>query len=514
LTDKTYPDQENERTFAKEAINAKEGHSPVVDAELNPPRDGRLKAGRVAKAVRQLKFALSDRQLLAQHAEDPYVLYGGAKGGGKSWWLCIWMFSQALKYKGNKLFFCRRRSVDFTNTTLETWKKAIPNELFRVNEQKKKIFIDVTKSVIDYGGLDDPLLIQSLNSAEYGAIGVDQAEEIDKDSFAMLRGTLRHKLPGGSEPSYLVRLTANPAQCWLKDDFLLNPKPGFKFIPALPTDNPYLPSGYVDNLAEAFAHRPALLQAYLHGSWDDLSGHDIVIQQSWVEQAVNKQPYDAVLKRIIVNDPARFGDDENVIYVMEQTPNCAYIKEQIFLENKSTMDTAGRLAILKNKYNATLIAVDEIGIGAGIVDALNELGEETLALNSSSKPTRETKEKKYFNLRTQMWMEAAEKFSAGEVSIPNDHLLKGQLASPKFKFTTNGKVQVESKDDIKKRLHRSPDRADAFVMGLYALEQSPRLDASEYYSKIVDKSHFGTLVQPEELSPIQDYSGYGPSIQD
>ena len=123
-----------------------------------------------------LTFDLSPRQGEALNAKEKFVLYGGAKGGGKSWFLCIWVFLKAVQNKRNKVFFCRRRAVDFNNTTLETWKKAIPPHLYRINEQKKKIFIPMSGSTIDYGGLDDPLLVQALNSAEYGHIGGDQAE--------------------------------------------------------------------------------------------------------------------------------------------------------------------------------------------------------------------------------------------------------------------------------------------------------------------------------------------------
>ena len=480
----------------------------IHKAELEKKREEKeIQVADTKKKILTLDFPLSARQRLAMEAQEQFLLYGGAKGGGKSWWACVWVLCQAMRYPGNKLFFFRRRSVDFTNTTLETWKKCIPSNLYKINEQKKKIFVKYCNSVIDYGGLDDPQLIQSLNSAEFGGGCVDQAEEIEKDSFGMLRGTLRHKLPDGTFPTFQVRLTANPAQCWLKDEFITMAKDGFRFIPALPTDNPFLPPSYVGNLREAFQHRPALLAAYLEGSWDDLSGHDICIQSSWIEKAKCKIPRDGVLKRIIVNDPARFGDDENVIYVMEETPNAAYVVEEIILEHKSLMDTAGRLSALRKRVQANLIAVDSIGIGAGIVDALHDLDENVLSINSSSKPANEAIHEKYYNLRSQMWMEAGVKFADGKVALNADNVLHSQLGCVKFKYQ-QGRLLCESKDDIKKRLQRSPDRADAFVMGLYALDNAIRLDEKEYEDKLVDSTRGGTLVDAD-YSPINDYSGYG-----
>lgn len=458
-----------------------------------------------------LNITLSAKQGEALKSSAKFLLYGGAKGGGKSWFICIWMFLMAVKYKGNKLFFCRRRSVDFTNTTLETWKKSIPSNLYRINEQKKKIFIDRSQSVIDYGGLDDPLLIQSLNSAEYAHIGIDQAEEVEQDSFSMIRGTLRHKLPDGTFPPYQVRLTANPAQCWLKDKFIYNPEPDFAFIGALPSDNPHLPKDYTDNLREAFKHRPQLLAAYLYGSWDDLAGHNVCIQGSWISDAKNRKSEDRAIKRIIVNDPARFGDDENVIYVMEDDGRVMSVVEQIYLEHKSLMDTAGRLASLRRKWDAQIIAVDVIGIGAGIVDALYELKEPVLSINSSSKPTLENKQRKYMNLRSQLWMEAGELFANSRVALPDDPVLSGQLAGVKFDYNSSGKIQVESKEDIKKRLSRSPDRGDCFVMGLFALEYVDSLSGKEYSQVSSDRQGQGERVYHQDKDFVgvgEDFSGY------
>ena len=60
-------------------------------------------------------------------------------------------------------------------------------------------------------------------------------------------------------------------------------------------------------------------------------------------------------------------------------------------------------------------------------------------------------------------------FAGSDVQLKNsDVKLKGQLTTPTYEFR-NGKILIESKSDIKKRLGNSPDRADAYVNGLYAL---------------------------------------------
>jgi hypothetical protein len=242
-----------------------------------------------------------------------------------------------------------------------------------------------------------------------------------------------------------------------------------------------------------------------------LAGHDICIQPSSVDKACARTVHGAVQKRIIVNDPARYGDDENVIYVMEQTSTCAYIAEEIILEHKSTMDTAGRLAALRKKHNAQVIAVDVIGIGSGIVDALYDLKEPVLAINSSAKPTVETAQKKYYNLRSQMWIQAGDVFAEGGVKLGDDYELNGQLSSVKFSYK-NGRLAAESKDEVKKRIARSPDRADAFVMGLYALSWVNTLEQDEVSHDVRDEDSQGSgkRVAWEDEGSLndEDYSGY------
>lgn len=459
-----------------------------------------------------LDFRLSGKQGEAYNAREQFVLYGGAKGGGKSWFMCIWVFSKALSVPYNKIFFCRRRSVDFSNTTLETWKKCIPTQCYRIHEQKKKIFI-FNGSVIDYGGLDDPLLIQSLNSAEYGNIAVDQAEEIEKDSFAMLRGTLRHmaRTPDGQKfnPDYQVMMSANPAQCWLKNDFILNPQKGFRYIKALPTDNPYLPKSYIENLSEAFKHRPHLLAAYLHGSWDDLAGSDLCIRGSWIEEAKSRRVEGKLTKKIVVNDPAITGDN-NVTFLMGMTNGIYHVIEELVIEHKRPIETAARLAMFRRQHGAQIIGVDSGGIGEGVVDGLNQLSEPVFAINTGKAPTSKIKEAKYRNLRSQIWWEAGDKFANNKVALdPSDFELARQLGGIRFdpdKSVT--KMTVLSKADLRDSLGCSPDRADAFAMGLYTLDYVSTLDADKEIEAGVDRVGHGTRMDIESDILEDDYSGY------
>ena len=135
------------------------------------------------------------------------LLYGGAKGGGKSHFLCVWACYQAKKLardfgikepSDNPIpvgFLGRKRSVDFRNTTLATWRRVIPSHHYEIKEQKQLIIID-GRVAIAFGGLDDQESINKFNSAEFAFAGIDQAEETDQADISVLFGALRLKVNG------------------------------------------------------------------------------------------------------------------------------------------------------------------------------------------------------------------------------------------------------------------------------------------------------------------------------
>ena len=73
---------------------------------------------------------------------------------------------------------------------------------------------------------------------------------------------------------------------------------------------------------------------------------------------------------------------------------------------------------------------------------------------------------RYHNLRAELWWNFRELLDPDKepISLPPDDDLLSELASVKYKIDSRGAIQIESKDDMKKRLGHSPDRADAAVL--------------------------------------------------
>jgi hypothetical protein len=71
---------------------------------------------------------------------------------------------------------------------------------------------------------------------------------------------------------------------------------------------------------------------------------------------------------------------------------------------------------------------------------------------------------RYGRLRDELWFLAKEWFESRDCTIPSQEELIDDLSKPRFKFTSNGKLKVESKDEMKRRGLNSPDLADSFCL--------------------------------------------------
>jgi len=120
------------------------------------------------------------------------------------------------------------------------------------------------------------------------------------------------------------------------------------------------------------------------------------------------------------------------------------------------------LIMKEKKINDNYVGVDGVGVGAGTVNALKEIGRKIINLKGSESPVRHSGEEDFNNLRSQMWWQMREDLRLNLIALPPDEELIADLVTPKFEIK-NGKIVVESKEEIKKRLGHSPNKGDAAV---------------------------------------------------
>lgn len=138
-----------------------------------------------------------------------------------------------------------------------------------------------------------------------------------------------------------------------------------------------------------------------------------------------------------------------------------------------TMIASGHVASILNARGGYAV-IDLVGIGAGVYDRLREQGLQVRPFNAGAAAPERMKDRsgelEFLNLRAAAWWKFREMLDPAFDSIvclPPDDLLTGDLCAPHWKMTSGGKVQVESKDDIRKRLGRSTDDGDSVVMSFF-----------------------------------------------
>lgn len=162
-------------------------------------------------------------------------------------------------------------------------------------------------------------------------------------------------------------------------------------------------------------------------------------------------------------DVARFGDDSTAL--AKRRGNTQVGKVQKWKK----LDLMQVVGVVKAEWDATPIEdrpleilVDSIGLGAGVVDRLRELKLPARGINVSEAPALKGS---YGNLRTELWFLARAWFEKRDVKLADDEELIADLVSVRYlPPDSTGKLRVESKEQTKKRLRRSPDVADAFLM--------------------------------------------------
>lgn len=401
-------------------------------------------------------------------------------GGGKTKWLCEEAKELSLAYPGNRGVMCRYHLQDFKNSTLKILEETIPAELIAGHNLAEHTITLINGSEIIYFGLSEAENVSKLKSMELGWFAIDEASEVQKDHFLLFQSRLRRRLPDGRFPNFFGLLASNPDDCWLKDDFVLGQGgEDYIFVPSLPKDNPYLPSDYEEKLRKSYPED--WVNRFLEGSWDDLSGGDMVIPGEWIRRAINRE-VEIEEKLVISADIARFGDDEIVIDFLHGNR----LVEQDVSNKQSLMETVGRIINKRKKVNARLLVIDDASLGGGVTDRLAEMDEQVMPINGGS---RAVQDDKFINLKSETWWYARECFEKGIVSIINDPILIRQLGSIKYHYRSNGKTVVEGKEDVKSRLGRSPDRADALVLGLWGLKYLR--DPSKDFSRNKRWSLFG-----------------------
>ena len=165
-------------------------------------------------------------------------------------------------------------------------------------------------------------------------------------------------------------------------------------------------------------------------------------------------------------DVARFGADKTIL-CMRRGKRVEHIFQLIQVD---TMKVVGRIVELVHQHHIRAVFVDAVGVGGGVVDRLRELGQPVVEVQAGSTAHNSAR---FANLRAELFWQLRKGFLTGDIAIPDDPELIGQLLAMRYDFTSRGQIQIEGKPEMRRRGLPSPDKADALAlafMGVPSLE--------------------------------------------
>lgn len=331
---------------------------------------------------------------------------------------------------------------------------------------------------------DDPDLIEGAH-ADQVLLVIDEAKAVSDASYNALQGSL-----STGECYELSLSTGGETTGWF--NAIHSCMKGFENVYRLhikidvAVAEGQVTIEWVETMRSRWGETSALYQNQVLGEFANQS-KDSVIPLAWVMAAVQrgrdllfsakqagKAPDwgDFVCAGADVSDG---GGDENTIALRHRRG----IREVTHDAFGDPMVVAGRLVGMLSVYRRGCAVVDGIGCGAGTVRRLRELRIPVVSFIASEAVDDKdaTGMFGFKDRRARAWWrmrEILDPSNPDPQALPDDALLIGDLTAPRWKLMSNAKIQVESKDDLKKsdRLGRSTDSGDA-VVHAYDLEVAP-----------------------------------------
>lgn len=218
---------------------------------------------------------------------------------------------------------------------------------------------------------------------------------------------------------------------------------------------------YVEQKKREWGEDSPLYEVYILGNFPSGEGDRLIpfslAEAATVDKKIQPEATDMVAMGV---DTARFGEDENVLYVRKGTK----IIDFLIWRKSDTEGCIGHIHTKIKEHNPSIVSIDE-GYNPGIVDGLRAMG---LTINGVNFGGKAMDSQTFANCRAEMWWTLAQRFKREEIQIPDDKLLLKQLTDIKLKDPNKlAQMLIESKEEMKRRGVKSPDRGDALALCFY-----------------------------------------------
>ena len=410
------------------------------------------------------------------------IVYGGAKGGGKSYLGVSLIFGSALTYPDTRYFIARKQLIDLRKHTIPTIELVFKNWGIKLTDYGK--YNGQDNSYILYNGSivllleakempSDPLY-ERFGSMQMTQGMIEEAGEFEINAKTNLSISVgrwnnqKYNLTGK------VLQTCNPKKNYLYKEYYLPWKAGKLesnkiFIQAFAYDNTKNEPAYIENLKRNLSGVER--QRLLDGNWEYASDEDALIDYDALLDVFTNTHVASGDKKITC-DVARFGSDKIVVIEWDG------FRGKVKHFEKQSLDITG-MKIEEIRYRLQIgvsdVLVDEDGLGGGIIDFLkfkgfvnnsSALPAPNGPLDSKNHPIKEN----YDNLKSQCYFKLAERINKKLLYLQCDNeqikqWIIEELEQVKQKsIDSDGKKGVMPKDKVKEIIGRSPDFADTIMM--------------------------------------------------
>ena len=427
--------------------------------------------------------------------ETEFVYFGGGKGGGKSWLGCEWLITNCYKYPETRWYLGRRELKRLMSTTFQTFLKVckfhdIPNDDWKVNGNQNYIEFK-NGSRIDL--LDVAFQPRDPDYERFGSLEttggwIDEAGEVDEKAKENLQASVgRHMNTEYNLPPKNL-YTMNPNKEWIYKIYKLfknNMLPkDTAFIQSLYTDNSFRNKNYGRTLEKI--KNKATRERLMYGNWDYDDDKSALFQyDDLIDMFSNKADEDD--DKWLSGDVSRKGRDKMPLGLWKGLRMYKTVVIPDDIRANTVKSSEFIKALLKREQIKVSHAIlDEDGVGGGVVDMVGCKG-----FLNGSKPIldyQSEEDKKmgeyfenYGNLKAQCFFKLSELVEKGKIQIDNNgseelkQIIIDELGMIKQKDLDKDekRIFIESKENIKKRLGRSPDYADMIMMRMYFLVKKP-----------------------------------------
>jgi len=412
-----------------------------------------------------------------------YLLFGGAIRGGKTVCALSLLFILCRVFPGSRWAIVRKDLPTLKRNTIPSFNRTAPRPF--VGELNKSTWTATCSNgsqilFFAESAKEDPDF-DRWKGLEVNGFALEEMNELTEGGFNMaIQRAGSWTVAGRDQPPPLVVGTCNPARGFVKRRFYDPWKAGtlaapYYYLPSKITDNPHNPPAYVESLNNL---PPADFARFVEGDWDRADDPDQLIAYEWITQAMNLEPERG--NRSLGVDVARSNSptaDDTTIADLDGLTLAG-------LEYHHGIPTDRTSELVAAKINGqdgrspcdpARVKVDVVGVGAGVADNLVRDGFDVVPFVAGAKAAERTGDDgdgstfyRFANARSQAWWEYRELLRLGQAPIAvDDPRLFEDLTAPHYSVSGDKVITVESKDRLRRRIHRSTDAADAVIMAYW-----------------------------------------------